>query len=151
MMSFQERLFLMFLAILPVLKVACINVLLSISSSPPTLEWLTVTTTASAPSVRIGLTPWTEAPSCGTAWRSKNSWYHPKSRYAFSVRSSSVVKLSFVRWNHVLCRMTKTLFLHVWFCICRSSCTASERKNQLYHKSKYPSLLHINLIPQRGT
>ena len=94
-MSFQEQFWLIFWAILPVPKVACINVLLPISSSSPPLEWLTVTTTASAPSARIGLTPWTEAPTPGTAWWLRSYWCHPKSRYVFFLKLSFVVKLSF--------------------------------------------------------
>ena len=94
-MSFQGRFWLIFWAILPVPKVACINVLLPISSSSPPLEWLTVTTTASAPSARIGLTPWTEAPTPGTAWWLRSYWCHPKSRYVSFLKPSFVVKLLF--------------------------------------------------------
>lgn len=116
-MSFQEQLLLIFLAILPVLKLACINFFLFISSSSTALEWLTVNTTASAPSVRIGLTPWTEAPMPGTAWWLKNSSCRPKSRYAFFWKHSLIVKFHLYVWikflSHNKNYISACLILHL--------------------------------------
>lgn len=163
-MSFQEQLLLIFLAILPVFKLACINFILFISSSSTTLEWLTVNTTASAPSVRIGRTPWTEAPMRGTAWWLKNSLYHPKSRYASSLKYCWIVELSLLWLN--LSSLTKSVPLHVWFCICKSSCTAREKgKKSIVKKEgggekEISCAIHRNSLvfcrwipksPQRGT
>lgn len=137
MMSFQERLLLIFLAILPVFIVACINFILFISSSSTTLEWLTVNTTASAPSVRIGRTPWTEAPTHGTAWWLKSSSYRPKSRYVLSFKYSWIVELPWLWLNRALCLVTKIVFLHVWHCIHKLTCTARDKgKNHLKKRRK---------------